>query len=84
MLHYLACDCNVQGSNTTSCDSEGIWTCKTNTTGDKCNKCMPGLFPFPACNNGKNHIQHKSFILRRIFSAWKIYNISTYKEVQFT
>ena len=53
MLHHLACDCNTQGSNKTSCDSEGICTCKVNISGDKCTKCKPGLFPFPACNNGK-------------------------------
>ena len=58
MLHDLACDCNAQGSNATLCDSEGICTCKANIFGDKCTKCYPGLFPFPACNNGKIYIKH--------------------------
>ena len=58
--HYLACDCNVEGSNNTSCDSEGKCACNDNIYGDKCDKCKAGSFPFPICNNGKHYNNHKS------------------------
>ena len=44
---FLACDCNVEGSESTQCDDDGKCTCKANIVGDKCDQSEPGYFGFP-------------------------------------
>ena len=70
--HYLACDCNVEGSNNTSCDSEGKCDCNDNIYGDKCDKCKAGSFPFPICNNGKhyNTLEYLIKVPIQLMSEW--------------
>ena len=53
--NLLECECNAQGSAKLSCNSDGICACKDNITGDKCDDCILGHFPFPDCNRGKIH-----------------------------
>ena len=45
----LECKCDIKGSNSTSCDSNGMCTCKPNFTGSKCTECVTGFFGFPEC-----------------------------------
>ena len=45
----LECNCDSNGSNSTSCDSHGMCTCKPNFTGSKCTECLSGFFGFPEC-----------------------------------
>ena len=49
----LDCKCNINGSKSTSCDSNGKCTCKENVIEDKCDTCKAGYFPFPDCDKGK-------------------------------
>ena len=47
----IDCNCNVQGSLTNSCNSNGVCICKNdNIVGDKCTECKPGLINFPDCS----------------------------------
>ena len=56
IILFLACDCNDQGAANMSCNSDGICACKENITGNKCDECILGHFPFPDCNRqGKIH-----------------------------
>ena len=48
----LACECNISGSESIGCDLNGTCTCKENVTGNKCEFCTTGYFPFPVCNKG--------------------------------
>ena len=47
----LACDCDMEGSETSSCDIlTGQCNCKNETiTGRQCNKCKEGYYGFPDC-----------------------------------
>ena len=49
----LECGCNDLGSENMSCSSAGVCTCTQNVTGNKCDICKPGYFPFPDCKIGK-------------------------------
>ena len=49
----LSCDCNIQGSDSIKCDSNGMCMCKEHVTGNICEGCTTGYFPFPGCNVGK-------------------------------
>ena len=53
ILIISECNCNVEGSNGTTCDNNGICNCKANIMNDKCDECNVGFFPFPACYTGK-------------------------------
>ena len=46
---FTACDCNISGSISTSCNSSGECTCKSNVSGTKCATCMSGYYGFPNC-----------------------------------
>ena len=49
-LKFAACSCNLMGSNSTTCDSNGLCICKTNNImGEKCTKCKDDLIDFPNC-----------------------------------
>ena len=37
-MYYVACNCDDQGSATTSCNKVGVCTCKTSFFGEKCHK----------------------------------------------
>ena len=50
---YEDCSCNVFGSVSTACYSNGACICKENVDGEKCNSCKLGYFPFPDCDKGK-------------------------------
>ena len=45
----IECNCDSNGSNSSSCDSDGMCTCKPNFTGSKCTECLSGFFGFPEC-----------------------------------
>ena len=44
-----ACACNTQGSYGTSCNADGICSCKANIIGSKCDSCAAGYFNFSTC-----------------------------------
>ena len=46
-----ACDCNIYGSNVTTCDNNGICSCKANIMNDKCDACDSGFHNFPICRD---------------------------------
>ena len=41
---FQDCQCDIIGSNSTSCDIDGNCTCKTGYTGEKCDTCLSGYF----------------------------------------
>ena len=41
---FLECECDISGSNSTSCDTVGNCTCKSGFTGEKCDTCLSGYF----------------------------------------
>ena len=47
------CNCNVDGSIGTSCDANGICSCKVNYMNDKCDECNFGFLSLPMCDTGK-------------------------------
>ena len=46
---YLACDCNPNGSNGTTCSNEGQCLCQDRIEGKQCNRCKDGFYGFPNC-----------------------------------
>ena len=46
---FLACGCSSSGSNSTSCTSGGVCSCKTNFYGNKCTSCKAGFYDYPNC-----------------------------------
>ena len=44
-----ACGCSSIGSNSTTCSSGGVCSCKTKYGGMKCTDCKAGYFGFPTC-----------------------------------
>ena len=46
---YIDCNCKITGSNSLSCDSNGVCSCKTNVIGAKCTACKSGYYGFPNC-----------------------------------
>ena len=51
------CNCDIDGSQNVLCSHDGLCNCKVGFTGDKCDDCSPGLFPFPYCNTGTYHTE---------------------------
>lgn len=50
----IPCNCDVQGSQRTTCDAEtGQCTCFTYIAGRRCDRCMPDYFNFPRCEDCK-------------------------------
>ena len=45
----LDCKCSEDGAVDSSCDDTGMCTCKSQISGDKCDKCLPGHYNFPTC-----------------------------------
>ena len=46
------CNCNIAGSQKTSCDEDGKCDeCKADIVGDKCDECSDGLTGFPKCQS---------------------------------
>ena len=43
------CKCSEDGAVDSSCDDTGMCTCKSQISGDKCDKCLPGHYNFPTC-----------------------------------
>ena len=54
IFSFKACDCNEHGSNGTSCDDNGICSCKANFMGNKCDTCKTGFYSFPTCQGMQN------------------------------
>ena len=50
---FPACECSSTGSDSTSCSSSGVCTCKSNVVGAKCTACNSGYYGFPNCQ-GEN------------------------------
>ena len=65
-FYLLDCDCNQEGSNSVACDNNGKCSCKSNITGNKCQKCIEGFVGFPDCQS--------RFILQYF---WKKFSHST-------
>ena len=40
------CDCNMQGSQQSQCDDDGLCKCKPGVTGPLCDQCIPGYYGF--------------------------------------
>ena len=57
IFQILACDCNEQGSNGTTCNANGACSCKANIVNNKCDACAAGYFNFPTCE-GKHYLQY--------------------------
>ena len=50
LLIFTECQCDVAGSKSPTCNSNGLCECKTNLiTGEKCSQCIVGLVAFPNC-----------------------------------
>ena len=49
IFQILACGCNTHGSDGSSCNSNGVCSCKANIIGSKCDSCASGRFNFPIC-----------------------------------
>ena len=47
--HLIDCGCSSYGSNSTTCTSSGVCTCKSNFVGDKCTSCNAGFYDYPNC-----------------------------------
>ena len=50
-----ACDCNINGSISTFCDSKLECICKDNISGKKCTNCKSGYTEFPNCTKIKRN-----------------------------
>ena len=46
---FVDCGCSSFGASSTSCNSNGVCTCKTNFEGDKCTSCKAGFYEYPYC-----------------------------------
>ena len=53
LFQFSACNCNTEGSNSTTCDDYGVCSCKANVINDKCDACADGYFNFPSTCEGK-------------------------------
>ena len=56
LFQFSACNCNEQGSSSSSCSDSGVCTCNANIGGDKCEACNDGLFNFPTCSRKKYYL----------------------------
>ena len=50
-VHISECKCSEDGAVDSSCDDAGMCTCKSQISGDKCDKCLPGHFNYPTCQS---------------------------------
>ena len=44
------CGCSAEGALDSSCNENGICSCKEHVTGDKCDACVTGFLGFPSCD----------------------------------
>ena len=58
-IFISACYCNIQGSNGTSCNNNGVCKCKANIINDKCDVCAAGYFNFSTCIGNKYYIIYR-------------------------
>ena len=50
LITFSACNCDVLGSLSPSCNTSGICSCiSENIMGDKCSDCKENFFNFPIC-----------------------------------
>ena len=48
---FSECNCDPQGSMSTSCNASGICPCiSNNIEGDKCSDCKENYYNFPSCS----------------------------------
>ena len=54
-IHHVPCisecKCSEDGAVDSSCNDAGMCTCKSQISGDKCDKCLPGHYSFPTCQS---------------------------------
>ena len=55
---YLECKCDLVGSSSTICDSNGACTCNMGYAGDKCDECAPDYFKVGSNCTGKSFMLH--------------------------
>ena len=53
IFNFLACGCSSSGASSSSCNSSGVCSCKSNFEGSKCTSCKTGFYDYPNCY-GKN------------------------------
>ncbi len=61
-----ACECNAEGSTSTTCDADGQCNCKPNISGPKCDITEPGFYNFPD-PKGLHNLQ-KVLIAKKVFN----------------
>ena len=49
VFNFLACGCSSSGASSTSCNSSGVCSCKSNFEGSKCTSCKAGFYDYPNC-----------------------------------
>ena len=66
----IACECNLEGSEMQTCDSQDKCKCKTGVSGEKCDECEEdGFYGFPQCSKSKELKIHYSEYLG-LCSSW--------------
>ncbi|PIO66985.1 laminin EGF-like protein [Teladorsagia circumcincta] len=50
-----ACSCLIDGAKGQACDSKGQCYCKGNFEGERCDRCKPNFYNFPACEECNCH-----------------------------
>ena len=79
-----ACDCNIHGSKLTTCDNNGICSCKANFMNDKCDACASGFHHFPICHDdsvGKSW--YSLYWIIKYLGKTKIYTENTPQKQNF-
>ena len=73
LLIYLACNCNIFGSencdtttNICPCSDTGICNCTTdsNIVGEKCDICANGFYGFPTCEGKEFYLKLTIYLYR--------------------
>ena len=49
IIIFLACGCSSSGASSSSCNSSGVCSCKSNFEGSKCTSCKTGFYDYPNC-----------------------------------
>ena len=49
VLFFKGCSCHEEGSESTTCNSNGQCDCKPNINGTLCDQCVDLMYGFPNC-----------------------------------